>query len=61
VQFVSCERTGASINDMGVQGLDHVGVVVDDLEAATAFLDDIALIPRSCGSPRTRKRNMRDA
>jgi catechol 2,3-dioxygenase-like lactoylglutathione lyase family enzyme len=35
---------------MGVQSLDHVGVVVDDLEAATTFFLDIGLEREGAGS-----------
>jgi catechol 2,3-dioxygenase-like lactoylglutathione lyase family enzyme len=35
---------------MGVQGFDHVGAVVDDLEAATAFFLDLGL-EREGGGP----------
>jgi len=35
---------------MGVRSLDHVGVVVDDLEAATAFFLDLGLEREGAGS-----------
>jgi catechol 2,3-dioxygenase-like lactoylglutathione lyase family enzyme len=38
---------------MGVKGLDHVGVVVDDLEAAAAFFLDLGL-ERQGGGVRSR-------
>ncbi len=35
---------------MGVKSLDHVGVIVDDLEAATAFFLDLGLEREGAGS-----------
>jgi catechol 2,3-dioxygenase-like lactoylglutathione lyase family enzyme len=36
---------------MGVRSLDHVGVVVDDLEAAVAFFVDLGLERGGAGTP----------
>jgi catechol 2,3-dioxygenase-like lactoylglutathione lyase family enzyme len=51
------------LGDMTIQRMDHVGVVVDDLEAATAFFVELGMelegeAPRrgTLGGPRRRAR-----
>jgi catechol 2,3-dioxygenase-like lactoylglutathione lyase family enzyme len=34
---------------MAIQRMDHVGIVVDDLEAATAFFEELGLEPQGDG------------
>ena len=49
--FVTTPRS-ATVERMTIQRMDHVGIVVDDLAAATAFFVELGLEPQGQGQVR---------